>query len=68
MSRESLESFRALIWEDAAQMRSLREIEDRAEFAARLIEVGRAFGFVFDSGDIEVLMRDNHLWWMQRWA
>jgi hypothetical protein len=68
MSRENLEAFRALVWTDADRLQLLREATERTAFVDRLIELGSAAGYMFDAADIEAVMHENHLSWIQRWA
>ncbi|MEO7505722.1 MAG: Nif11-like leader peptide family natural product precursor [Pyrinomonadaceae bacterium] len=68
MSRENLEAFRDLVWEDEAALNRLRLATERSGFEALLIELGQAAGYEFDRSDISLIMRENHLAWLQRWA
>lgn len=68
MSREDLEAFRDLIWDDEEKLNRLRQATDRPAFEALMIELGQAAGYEFDRSDINLIMRENHLAWLQRWV
>ena len=68
MSRENLEAFRDLVWEDDEALSRLRQTTERIEFEALLIELGQSAGYEFDGSDINQIMRENHLAWLQRWV
>lgn len=68
MSRENLENFRAVVWADPGLLERLREETDRASFIAQLLSFAEWTGHDITADDIESVMRENYMLWLQRWA
>lgn len=68
MSRENLETFRAAVWADPGLLGRLRAETDRASFIAQLLSFAESTGYDITADDIESVMRENYMLWLQRWA
>lgn len=67
MSAENLQQFCLLVLNNQALQKKLREIGDRAQFTARVIELGARHGFEITAGDVEQALRENRRLWLERW-
>lgn len=67
MSREGLEQFRQLVWQDLALQRRLREATGRESFMKLVLSEGERRGCVLTAEDVEEAMRESRRAWLERW-
>ena len=67
MSKENLDQFCLLVLNDLSLQDQLKDVIEREDFVARIIELGANSGFEILRDDVEQRMRDNRRLWHERW-
>lgn len=62
-----LEQFRQLVLEDSALQEKLRETPDLKAFLDLTLQLGNDLGYSFTVEDIEFVIKQSRLAWLQRW-
>ncbi len=66
MANSSFEQFRQIVFQDATLQRELHELVDPNEFIARVVALGAARGFDFNTKDVQQAMTDGRRAWIER--
>ena len=67
MSKENLDQFCLLILKEINLQNQLKNIIEREDFIARMIELGADSGFEITREDVELQLRENRRLWHERW-
>ena len=68
MSKENLDQFCILVLGDLNLQNQLKNLIDRNDFIARVIELGADNGFEISREDIEIQLDENRRLWNERWV
>lgn len=67
MPLEKFEQFSQLVLSDLSLQEKLREVTDREEFIARVVQAGLERGFEFSGEDVVEAMQARNRAWLERW-
>jgi hypothetical protein len=67
MPAEAFEKFYGLVLSDVSLQKQLRDITDKQELFAGMVELGGELGFEFTLEDVNEMMQENIRVWLERW-
>lgn len=67
LTQQNFEQFYRLVLEEISLQKELRDISDKEDFFARVIELGKENGFDFTVENIREKNQQNQRAWIERW-
>lgn len=67
MSKENLNQFCRLVLSELSLQNQLKDLIEREDFVAQVINLGAQSGFEITREDIEWQLRENRRLWHERW-